>query len=214
MFKKNQPPKVSSRLVIADPSTIPFKPVEKRIEIQKHFTKSEKHPKAIDARPIIVDNMPEQSGLTKIETVNSDIKGNDPTSLEPPGADSNGADDEINKPVKPTESEPDKTLIVNKPDVPPQFPGGIKELIKFLKRNLNSPQEMPENEEITVKIRFVVGYNGDLMGFDVVETGGELFDNEVIRVLKKMPKWVPGVSNGETVSTYFIIPIKFIASDY
>jgi protein TonB len=64
-----------------------------------------------------------------------------------------------------------------------------------------------------VRVKFIVGYNGDLMGFNVLETGGEPFDNEVIRVLKKMPKWIPGKSNNETVSTYYIIPVKFTVSD-
>ena len=99
------------------------------------------------------------------------------------------------------------------PEVLPQYPGGINELIKFLKRNLNTPRELEEGEEIAVKIKFIVNYNGDLEGFNVLETGGEAFDNEVIRVLKKMPKWIAGKTRGEDVSTYFVIPVKFRVSD-
>lgn len=72
---------------------------------------------------------------------------------------------------------------------------------------------MEEGEEIAVKVQFIVSYNGEVTGFAVVETGGESFDNEVIRVLKKMPKWIPGKTSGENVSAYFVIPVKFTVSN-
>jgi protein TonB len=124
---------------------------------------------------------------------------------------SNTPDIEIKESVKPP-------AIVNKnvpvsPEIPPQFPGGTNELIKFLKRNLNTPQQLEEGGEVAVRVRFIVNYNGELTGFDVIETGGKPFDNEVIRVLKKMPKWIPGKTSGENVSAHFIIPVIFRVSD-
>ena len=78
-----------------------------------------------------------------------------------------------------------------------------------LKENLHAPESIEEGDEIEVKVKFVVNYNGDLQKFDVVKSGGKEFDNEVIRVLKKMPSWIPGESNGENVAVYYIIPVKF-----
>ncbi|HEY5407892.1 MAG TPA: hypothetical protein VIJ92_12430 [Ginsengibacter sp.] len=43
----------------------------------------------------------------------------------------------------------------------------------------------------------------------MIKSGGIAFDNEVVRVLKKMPLWIPGKSNGENVSVYYVIPVKF-----
>jgi len=43
----------------------------------------------------------------------------------------------------------------------------------------------------------------------VIKSGGIAFDNEVVRVLKKMPLWIPGKSNGENVSVYYVVPVKF-----
>ena len=114
-------------------------------------------------------------------------------------------------PVKP---EADKSTPTSSPDVMPQYPGGINELIKFLKKNLKAPADLEENEEIAVKVRFVVNYDGSLAGFTVEQSGGMVFDNEVIRVLKRMPKWIPGKTSGENVSVYFIIPVKFNAVQY
>ena len=91
----------------------------------------------------------------------------------------------------------------------PQYPGGIQALLSFLKKNIHSPGNVEEGEDVTVKIEFVVNYNENLENFIVVKSGGELFDNEVLRVLKKMPLWIPGKSEGKNVSVYYIVPVKF-----
>lgn len=98
-------------------------------------------------------------------------------------------------------------------DVLPSYPGGMEALRKFLQRNLNNPEEMEEGESVSVKVTFVVGYEGKLKGFKITEDGGEVFNKEVIRVLKKMPDWLPGKANGENVSVYYTIPVKFTGAD-
>lgn len=97
-------------------------------------------------------------------------------------------------------------------DVMPAFPGGMAALRKFLEKNLQNPEDMNEGEVISVKIKFVVGYDGKLKGFQIIEDGGDVYNKEVIRVLKKMPEWVPGKANGENVSVYYTIPVKFTAA--
>lgn len=104
---------------------------------------------------------------------------------------------------------PVKKEVLSEADVMPQYPGGVKALLAFLKNNLHSPEDISEGDEVNVKIKFVVNYNGKLESFDVIKSGGTAFDNEVIRVLKKMPLWIPGKSNGENVSAYYIVPVKF-----
>ena len=104
---------------------------------------------------------------------------------------------------------------INKPgpvdvaEIMPQYPGGIRALLDFLKKNLRAPEEVEENNEVSVKIKFVVNYDGKLESFNVLKSGGTAFDNEVLRVLKKMPLWIPGKSDGENVSVYYIVPVKF-----
>ena len=82
-------------------------------------------------------------------------------------------------------------------------------LRKFLERNLKTPQDLEEGQHVIVKIRFIVGYDGTLKGFETMQDGGTAFNNEVVRVLKKMPQWIPGKTNGENVSVYFTIPVNF-----
>lgn len=92
----------------------------------------------------------------------------------------------------------------------PQFPGGMKALLAYLKKNLHAPDDLiEEGKTISVKVKFVVNYNGKLENFLVIQSGGEVFDSEVLRVLKTMPLWIPGKSSGENVSVYYIVPVKF-----
>ncbi len=103
--------------------------------------------------------------------------------------------------------------VMDAPDVQPQFPGGMNALRTFLERNLQNPKDLEEGDVVAVKVKFVVGYDGVLRGFEIVQDGGTDFNNEVIRVLKKMPGWIPGKSNGKNVSVYYTIPVKFVSND-
>lgn len=112
--------------------------------------------------------------------------------------------------VKPTV---DATAVLDVAEVMPEYPGGIKALIKFLERNLTNPRDMEEGEMVSVKVKFVVGVDGKLKSFNTVQDGGEEFNKEVIRVLKKMPEWIPGKSRGQNVSVYYTIPVKFVSEN-
>ena len=114
---------------------------------------------------------------------------------------------------EPTKAALDKTLAIANPDVMPEFPGGMDALHSFLQRNLTNPREIEEGNMVSVEIQFVVGYDGRLQRFHIVEDGGEVFNNEVIRVLKKMPEWKPGKAKGENVSVYYTIPVKFVPAE-
>jgi periplasmic protein TonB len=105
--------------------------------------------------------------------------------------------------------KPMMPVILDDADIMPEYPGGLKALLLFLKKNIQSPEEVEQGDEVAVKIKFVVNYNGKLDGFDVIQSGGSAFDNEVLRVLKKMPMWIPGKSHGENVSVYYIVPVRF-----
>jgi protein TonB len=44
----------------------------------------------------------------------------------------------------------------------------------------------------------------------VLQSGGSVFDNEVIRVLKKMPKWKAAIQNGRAIAVTFTQPVTFV----
>ena len=159
-------------------------------------------------KPLIVKEAPLQKEAPELPQIfTAGIESSDESSSEGPGI-------ETVAPVEPIKAEPpvakpDKSRIDPSPDIPPQFPGGVKELLKFLKRNINAPEEIEEGHQIAVKVQFVVNYNGDLTGFQVIETGGKPFDDEVIRVIKKMPKWIPAQQHGKLVKSFKKQPITF-----
>jgi periplasmic protein TonB len=112
-------------------------------------------------------------------------------------------------PIKPI----DKITPSDFAEVMPTYPGGMEELRKFLQKNLQNPEDIEAGQTVAVKIKFVVGYDGTLKSFETVEDGGTAFNNEVIRVLKKMKPWNPGKTKGENVSVYYTIPVKFTTSE-
>ena len=102
---------------------------------------------------------------------------------------------------------------LDKTDIPPSFPGGLEAFYRFMRKNLNNPKEMESGEEVTVQVKFVVGKQGKLESFQIIKDGGNDFNNEVLRVMKKMPQWIPGKYKGENVSVYYIIPVRFVPTD-
>ena len=114
-------------------------------------------------------------------------------------------------PVPPTPPTPaiDKNKPMDFAEVMPVFPGGPDALRKFLEKNLRTPQDLETGQNVLVKIRFVVGFDGTLKSFETVEDGGDAFNDEVKRVLKKMPQWIPGKTKGENISVYYTLPVRF-----
>lgn len=92
----------------------------------------------------------------------------------------------------------------------PVFPGGDEELIKFLKKNLNYPkQALDMGLEGTALIRFVVRGDGIVSNVELLRGFDPLCDKEALRVVRMMPKWIPGRMSGKAVPVYFKLPITF-----
>jgi periplasmic protein TonB len=98
-------------------------------------------------------------------------------------------------------------------EVMPQYPGGERALISFLQRHLQNPRDMDEGEKIVVRVRFVVNADGTVSDYSVTQSGSEAFDNEVLRVLRKMPNWKAGEQNGHKVAVYFTVPVVFMPAE-
>ncbi len=92
----------------------------------------------------------------------------------------------------------------------PEFPGGPNALRQFLARHLNSPDELESGEKKVVQIKFKVDKDGAVTTFEIVTSGGDEFDREVLRVCKKMPRWIPALQNGIHVPVSYVLPVTFI----
>jgi len=102
----------------------------------------------------------------------------------------------------------------DKPDVQPEFPGGMPALVDFMVKNINYP-EAAKKEQATglVLVRFAVGKDGSISEIKTITEGSqnprEDFVREAVRVIRAMPKWTPAESKGKPVKAELTLPIKF-----
>lgn len=100
-------------------------------------------------------------------------------------------------------------------EVMPEFPGGQKSLNKWLSENIIYPAEaLKEGIEGKVIVQFVITKDGSVKNAKLIRSKNKLLDEEGVRVINKMPKWIPGTQKGKAVPVYFTLPITFkISSD-
>lgn len=95
----------------------------------------------------------------------------------------------------------------------PEFPDGKKAMYAFIDKNLVYTQiAMDSLREGVVNVRFTVTASGELTNLMVVITKEKLgygLEEAAIDVVKKMPKWKPGIQNGVLVPFTFTIPVRF-----
>jgi protein TonB len=93
----------------------------------------------------------------------------------------------------------------------PEFPGGMKELLKYMKENVQYPEEAIEKGiEGRVWCQFTVKTDGSIDNIVVLKSIHKSLDEEAIRVIKNMPKWKPGKNyKGEVQDCKYTIPFPF-----
>lgn len=92
----------------------------------------------------------------------------------------------------------------------PEFPGGMKEMLKFLQDNVKYPENaMKNNVQGRVIVQFVIEKDGTPTEFKVLRSVDPELDAEALRVMKAMPKWKPGMQKGQVVRVKFTVPVSF-----
>jgi TonB family protein len=92
----------------------------------------------------------------------------------------------------------------------PQFPGGKDSLASFLKKHTHYPDSARKHRiSGTVEVDFVVKKDGHLTNIHVYKPLGYGCDKEAVRVVKKMPRWVPSKAGHDTIETDFHVDIPF-----
>lgn len=100
------------------------------------------------------------------------------------------------------------------PETFSQFPGGHIALVEYLSKNIKFPKEKEKgNVRARVVASFTVDKDGSITDAKIVRSQGEAFDNEALRVINGMPKWIPGTQNGKAVRVKYILPITFSTTD-
>ncbi len=98
-------------------------------------------------------------------------------------------------------------------DEMPEFPGGPSAMMEYLMKNIRYPKDaFDAGIQGRVIIQYVVGKDGSISDAHVVKGIATSLDEEALRVVNSMPKWIPGKQNGEAVSVKYTIPVTFIQS--
>ena len=99
---------------------------------------------------------------------------------------------------------------LNRVDEMPNYPGGEKALLDFIKSNIKYPKEaLASKLEGKVIVRFIVTKKGKSEGISVIKGVNPLLDAEAIRVIGLLKNWEPGKFDGKVVNTWEMIPVTF-----
>ncbi len=113
---------------------------------------------------------------------------------------------------KPEKAQQEEVLIYDIVDEPADFPGGRQALLKYLSDNIIYP-ESAQKKGIQGKcyFQFVITDSGKVTNIKLKKGVPDCpeCDKEALRVIEKMPKWIPGKVGDKNVNSTFSLPIIF-----
>ena len=92
----------------------------------------------------------------------------------------------------------------------PEYPGGMKAFVNYLKRKLvYPPQAKKENLEGVVAVQFVVEKDGRITSPTVVRSLRADMDSAALTAIRHMPNWIPAREHGMRVRCKYSVPVQF-----
>lgn len=96
----------------------------------------------------------------------------------------------------------------------PQFKGGKEKLIEYISSEVKYPGNAKDMEmEGAVYVSFIVEKDGSISSAEIKKGVYEDLNNEALRVVESMPKWIPAEHKGEKVAVQLVLPIRFDLPD-
>jgi len=85
-----------------------------------------------------------------------------------------------------------------------------EKMLNFIFKNISYPQDArKKGVEGVVVVRFVIDKDGQVTSPEVLRSIGSGCDEEALRIVNMMPKWVAGKQRGKNVNVYFNLPFRF-----
>ncbi|MBC8051561.1 MAG: energy transducer TonB [Sphingobacteriaceae bacterium] len=190
-------------------STLDFERVDSRITAsywaKESFFKTAQNEtySALVKYELIIDETGKIVSLREAEIKNVEVQR-----LQPDSAIQNEQQQPLTEPsaVQGTDKVYDFSLV----DVVPEFPGGQRELTKYLTTTLKYPVVAKQNNvQGKVYLSFIVEKDGLLSDIKVKQGIGSGCDEEAVRLLRNSPKWKAGLVKDQPVRTYFVLPVSF-----
>lgn len=140
----------------------------------------------------------EELGESKVAISIADVQGND---------DEHGQDIADLKEIITSEPE---DFVYDVVEEEPVFPGGEEALLRYISENLKYPSIAQEQGiQGVVLTRFVVTSSGEVGDVQILRSLDPYCDREAQRVIRSLPKFIPGKQQGKAVSVWFTLPIRF-----
>lgn len=91
----------------------------------------------------------------------------------------------------------------------PEFPGGMSALYQWINNNFVYPDSARAYKiEGRVVASFIIEKDGSITNIEILRTLGGGCAEEVIRLVKMMPQWIPGKHHGEIVRVRYTLHFK------
>lgn len=109
--------------------------------------------------------------------------------------------------------DPATKPVFTETEIEPKFSENKKDWADFLKKNLNAAVAVEHGAPAgtyKVEVQFVVAENGKLSDIKPVTRFGYGMEDEVVRLIKISPDWIPAKQNGHNVTAYHKQPVTFV----
>ncbi|MDY6298205.1 MAG: TonB family protein [Alloprevotella sp.] len=111
----------------------------------------------------------------------------------------------------PVEEEPVYIPITEVPEMP-QFPGGEKELMRFLDNEIAyTAQHISRHIEGEAEVAFIVDKTGKVCEARLLRKVQPELDRSILQAVEKLPQWKPGRVGGRPSDVRIRIPVHFKA---
>ena len=184
-------------------------PQEQKQEIQKVAVKAS----IAFTVPEIVDQVDESKKLknqdelnrSNISIASQDYEGDSKDGINIDDLRDNQTQGGTSAPVK------EEAKVYNVVEQMPSFPGGEAALLKYVNTHIKYPA-IAQEQEISgvVVLRFVVKEDGSVGEVIVQKSLEKHCDEEAVRVVKSLPRFIPGKQQGKAVRVWYTLPVRYV----
>lgn len=114
---------------------------------------------------------------------------------------------------------PTDTTVYRVVEKMPEYPEGINKLMKDIRTSTDNywKRKYPKGKPIVIEdgvigrviVSFVINENGQVTDPAVLRRVDKDLDKEAIRIIKSMPRWIPGEHKGKKVKVRLTLPVQF-----
>ena len=102
----------------------------------------------------------------------------------------------------------------------PEYPEGVEKLVKYIRTSTDNywKKRYPKGKPVypceqgisgRIIVSFVINENGQVTDPAVLRRVDKDLDKEAIRIIKSMPRWIPGEHKGKKVKVRLTLPVQF-----